>query len=98
MKSCTVTLKPSNVQFTVEPLETIVEAALRQNIDFPYSCMQGTCDSCVCNLLAGKVSYGDLPYIFTQEEKEQGITFACIAYPLTDIVLYQPNVHLTKRI
>ncbi len=92
MKTVQVKLKPSEITFEVEPLETIVEAALRQNIDFPYSCMQGTCDSCVCNLLEGKVSYGDLPFIFTDEEKASGMTFACIAYPLTDIVLYQPKV------
>ena len=87
-----VRLEPSKIEFDVEPLETIVEAALRQNIDFPYSCMQGTCDSCICKLIDGKVSYGDLPYIFTDEEKAQGITFACIAYPLTDLVLLQPKV------
>lgn len=92
MKAVQVTLQPSGIQFAVEPLETIVEAALRHNIDFPYSCMQGTCDTCICKLIKGKVSYGDLPYIFTDEEKAQGITYACIAYPLTDIELELPSV------
>lgn len=92
MQSCLVKLQPlqdsgSVIEFTVEPLETIVEAAIRHNIDFPYQCLQGTCSSCHCKLLSGKVSYGDLPLIFTDEEQELGLVYACIAYPLTDVNL-----------
>ena len=94
MQTYTVRIVPSGIEFTVEPLETIVEAALRQNINYPYSCMQGTCTSCICKLRNGRVSYGDLPYIFTDEEKESGLTYACIAYPLSDLeieIIYQDN-------
>ncbi|EWH09258.1 ferredoxin [Catenovulum agarivorans DS-2] len=87
MQTYTVKLLPHNIEFDVEPLETIVEAALRNNIDFPFQCMQGTCSSCHCKLLSGKVSYGDLPLIFTDEEQAMGLVYACIAYPISNVEL-----------
>lgn len=47
----TITLKPSNLSFTVESTETILEAALRQNITLPYSCKTGKCDSCIASII-----------------------------------------------
>ncbi|CAM5191541.1 2Fe-2S iron-sulfur cluster-binding protein [Alishewanella longhuensis] len=42
-----VRLLPAKLQFTVDADETILQAALRQGIDFPYRCQQGVCTSCV---------------------------------------------------
>lgn len=43
----TINLQPSNISFGVNNEETILQAALRQNIALPYSCKIGQCDSCV---------------------------------------------------
>lgn len=43
----TITLQPSNLSFVTESEETILQAALRQNITLPYSCKTGKCDSCL---------------------------------------------------
>ncbi|MFC4540571.1 2Fe-2S iron-sulfur cluster-binding protein [Halosolutus amylolyticus] len=37
---------------TVEPRETVLEAALREGIRLPYDCREGTCTTCVGRLLA----------------------------------------------
>lgn len=42
-----ITLHPSNLSFNVANEETILQAALRQNIILPYSCKTGKCDSCL---------------------------------------------------
>ncbi|PWQ95807.1 FAD-binding oxidoreductase [Leucothrix pacifica] len=42
-----VTLQPSHLSFTVSDEETILQAALRQEVALPYSCKTGKCDSCV---------------------------------------------------
>lgn len=42
-----ITLHPSNSSFTVGNEETILQAALRQNIALPYSCKTGKCDTCI---------------------------------------------------
>lgn len=52
-----VHIQPGDLEFTVEPGETVLDAALRQRIGLPYSCRGGTCGSCVGDLLAGTVVY-----------------------------------------
>lgn len=53
-----ITLQPSHLSFSVENSETILQAALRQNIALPYSCKTGKCNSCVATakIEGGKTS------------------------------------------
>ena len=39
----------------VEADESILQAALRQGFDFPYSCRVGGCGTCKCRLIEGEV-------------------------------------------
>ena len=55
--SFTVHIEPSGHEFTVEPEETVLDAALRQNIGLPYGCRNGACGSCIGSLLQGEVDY-----------------------------------------
>jgi CDP-4-dehydro-6-deoxyglucose reductase len=55
--SFTVTLKPSNQQFTVNPDETVLDAASRQQVVLPFGCRNGRCGACVGDLLEGQVTY-----------------------------------------
>ena len=68
-----ITLKPSNLSFTVENAETILQAALRQNITLPYSCKTGKCDSCLASTT-------------TDEQKPHSIR-TCTAVPEQDMTL-----------
>ena len=65
--------------------ETILEAALAADIDYPFGCQSGTCGSCKSQLLAGEVEledYSDLA--LTDDERAQGQILACSAVPVTD--------------
>lgn len=90
----TITIQPNNVTFEVAEGETILEAAERNGINFPYRCRQGVCTSCVCKTLAGDVSYGDRDEstLMTQTDNQQKFTYACIGYPLTDMTLHHPFI------
>lgn len=55
--SFTVHIEPSGHEFTVESEETVLDAALRQNIGLPYGCRNGACGSCIGSLLQGEVDY-----------------------------------------
>ena len=46
--SQTVTLLPSQVQFEVRQGQTVLEAALNNNISFPHRCQVGACAMCMC--------------------------------------------------
>lgn len=90
----TITIQPSGVQFTVNDNETILEAAERNGLDFPFRCRQGVCTSCVCKTVTGDVSYGerDESTLMTETDKEQKFTYCCIGYPLTDMTLHHPFI------
>jgi len=55
--SYTVTLSPSGEQFKVNQQETVLDAALRQNIGLPYGCQGGACGACAATLKTGQVQY-----------------------------------------
>ncbi|HLD65702.1 MAG TPA: 2Fe-2S iron-sulfur cluster-binding protein, partial [Pseudomonas sp.] len=57
----------------VDPKETLLQAALRQGIDFPHSCRVGGCAACKCRLLEGKVKeLTETGYILSDAELDQG--------------------------
>ena len=70
----------------VGPGETLLQAALRQGIDFPHSCRVGGCASCKCRLLDGQVrELTDASYILSDEDYRQRTILACQSVPLSDV-------------
>ena len=68
--------------------ETLLEAALREDIAFPFDCRNGGCGVCKCVLLAGKVDYGvHQSDALSAEEIAAGKALACCAIPLSDVEL-----------
>lgn len=83
-----ITIKPSNRQFTAEPGETVLQAAMRQGITLPYGCRNGACGSCKGKLLEGQVDYGQYAaHILPDYEKKLGLALFCQAKPLSDLVI-----------
>lgn len=70
----------------VAPKETLLHAALRAGIDFPHSCRVGSCATCKCKLLHGKVKeLTRASYVLTAEELAQGYILACQSVPRADV-------------
>jgi len=68
--------------------ETVLHAALRAGIDYPYACATGNCGTCISKLDDGKVSM--LPRndtSLTPEQEEAGQTLACRARPRSDLAI-----------
>ncbi|WP_237704344.1 2Fe-2S iron-sulfur cluster-binding protein [Rheinheimera sp. A13L] len=86
-----MTIQPSGLSFQVQSNETILEAALRHGIDFPFRCKQGVCTSCVCRLRSGSVSYL-APDPLSDLDKEQKFTYCCLAYAESDLTLHHPFI------
>ena len=83
----TVRLEPSGHTFQVNPGETLLEAALRQNIGLPYGCRNGACGACKGILRAGELEYGEYQErALHPSEKAAGKALTCCTTPLTDIV------------
>jgi len=74
-----VTIHPTGHQFDVESGESILDAAMRQNIDLPYGCRGGACGSCVGFISNGEVYYDDEPIALDDEMKANNQALFCIA-------------------
>jgi ring-1,2-phenylacetyl-CoA epoxidase subunit PaaE len=66
---------------------TLLDAALSQGIELPYSCKGGVCSSCRCKMIAGEVDM-DVNFALEDYEVARGFILTCQSYPLTsEIVL-----------
>jgi len=87
-RQTTSTVRIDGRDFTVDPGETLLQAALRQGIDFPNSCRVGGCGACKCRITRGEVrELTESSYLLTAEELEQRTILACQSTPLTDLEL-----------
>lgn len=78
----------NDITVSVNPKETLLQAALRQGIDFPYSCRVGGCATCKCKLVTGKVKeLTETGYILSDQELDDGYILACQSVPQSDVTL-----------
>ena len=69
------------------PLLQAAERTGAPGLKMVSSCRNGTCRTCMCQLLEGQVSYRiDWPGL-SLDEKRQGFILPCVAYPLSDLVI-----------
>ena len=83
-----ITLKTSGKQFTVNPDENLLEAALRQGINLPYGCKNGACGSCKGKVLEGQVTHGQHSEnaLSKADETAGGILFCC-SHPQSNLLI-----------
>lgn len=94
-----VTVQPSGHAFDVEEGESVLTAALRQDLVLPYGCRNGACGSCKGKILEGRVDYGVYQKkALTEEEKAQGKALFCQARPLTDLLVEARTIGAAKDI
>lgn len=66
--------------FEMSNKQTVLEAALKQGLDVPYSCQGGICSSCICKVTEGVVEMKK-NQILSEEEIADGLTLSCQAVP-----------------
>lgn len=77
-----ITVDDEDFTFDMDASETILDAALKQKIDAPYSCQGGICSSCICRVTEGKAVM-EKNQILTDSELADGMILACQAHPTT---------------
>lgn len=87
----TVRVLPADLQYDVEGDLTLLEAADMSRVQLPSSCRNGTCRTCICQLVSGEVVYiVEWPGL-SAEEKTEGWVLPCVARPVSNVVLDQPT-------
>ena len=66
--------------------KTILDFALENDIDAPYSCQGGICSTCLAKLDKGSVKM-DNNQILTDDEIQEGYILSCQSRPTSDEVI-----------
>jgi len=77
-----VVLDDETFSFVMDKKQLVLDAALKQKIDAPYSCQGGVCSSCIARITEGKAEMVK-NQILTDGEIEEGLILTCQAHPLT---------------
>ncbi|MEV0550506.1 fatty acid desaturase [Nocardia salmonicida] len=82
-----VTITLSGADYTVELAagDTVLESALKSNIDAPYACLGGACGTCKAKITTGAVSM-EQNLALTTAEVDAGFILTCQSHPTTPTV------------
>lgn len=82
----TVIVDDEETTFDMSQKQTILEAALDQDIDAPYSCQGGICSSCIAKIKEGEATMRQ-NNILTEGEVADGLILTCQAQPCTPTIV-----------
>ncbi|WP_445732040.1 2Fe-2S iron-sulfur cluster-binding protein [Mariniflexile sp.] len=82
----TITVDDETTTFEMSQKQTVLEAALDEDIDAPYSCQGGICSSCLARLKEGEVTMRQ-NNILTEKEVADGLILTCQAQPTTPSIV-----------
>ena len=87
-RTVTIQYEGSEYKIEVPAGQTILEVALDQDIDLPYSCQAGLCTACRGKCLTGKVHLDEREGL-SDSELKQGYVLTCVGHPMTDDVVIE---------
>ncbi len=80
-----VILEGNEYHIDVPPTVNILDAAIKADLDPPFSCKAGICTTCRAKLYSGKVKMDEREGL-SDAEIEEGYILTCQSHPLTDNV------------
>lgn len=82
----TIIVDDEKTTFEMSQKQSILEAALDEDLDAPYSCQGGICSSCLARIKEGKATMRQNS-ILTEKEIAQGLILTCQAHPTTATII-----------
>ena len=79
----TILVDDEETTFEMSQKQTILEAALKQGVDAPYSCQGGICSSCLARITSGTAEMTKNS-ILTDKEVADGLILTCQAHPTSN--------------
>lgn len=87
----TIKLEPSQQQCDAWASDTLLDSIEMGGLQWPSSCRNGACRTCLGTLKSGSVHYKMEWPSLTAEEKAEGCVLPCVAYPNGDVSLQDPE-------
>src|SRR5690606_28960048 len=66
--------------------DSVLDSALAQGIELPYSCKGGVCSTCRCKVTEGEVDM-DANFALEDYEVARGFVLSCQSFPVTDTLV-----------
>ena len=82
----TLIIDGENMNFSMDKDKNILDEALANGLDIPYSCQGGVCTTCMGKLEKGKVIMDD-DQMLSDEEINDGLMLTCISKPDSDEIV-----------
>ncbi|MGJ3700893.1 MULTISPECIES: 2Fe-2S iron-sulfur cluster-binding protein [Variovorax] len=86
-----VRLEPSGLGFEAEAGTTLLKSAEAAGIEMPSSCRNGTCRTCICQLVSGAIRHVIEWPGLSAEEKAEGWILPCVAEAQGDLTIDAPQ-------
>ncbi len=80
-----ILLDGEEYSITVKKSASILDTALDNDLDMPYSCQSGLCTACRGKCVEGQISIDEAEGL-SQDELDEGYVLTCVGKPLTDKV------------
>jgi len=77
--------EPDGQQFDAWSHQSVLLSLEQGGIAWPSSCRNGTCRTCIAQLLRGRVRYEIEWPGLSAEEKAEGCALPCVAFPCSDL-------------
>ena len=81
----TIMVDDEETTFEMSQKQTVLDAALKQGIDAPYSCQGGICSSCLARVTSGTAEMTKNS-ILTEKEIASGLILTCQAHPTSESI------------
>jgi ferredoxin len=91
----TVEIAPAGFQFEADGATPLLQAAERAGIALPSSCRNGTCRTCMCQVLKGSAAHLIEWPGLSAEEKREGWILPCCAVARGPVTLLVPAARQT---
>ena len=86
-KSYRVRIVPKGWEFDASSVDPLLLSAMHSGWRLPSSCRNGTCRTCMCRLLEGRIRYAIEWPGLSADEKREGYILPCVAFPESDLVM-----------
>jgi ring-1,2-phenylacetyl-CoA epoxidase subunit PaaE len=85
-KKITIHINHQTLHFEAAYPQTILDAALKINIQLPYSCRGGRCSTCVATCVQGLVKMS-INEVLTEGDLKKGLVLTCVGYAESNVEL-----------
>ena len=88
----TVIIEGAKRSFTMSRGQSVLEAALENNLDAPFACKAGVCSTCMGKVVEGEVEMLS-NHALEDYEVERGYVLTCQSYPVSDKLTIDYDTH-----